>query len=235
MKVEAIIPAAGLGARMGGDIPKPLVKICGRPILIRTLEALAESRLIGRMIIAVAVKHIGLFSSCLKNFGWLNKRVVLVAGGRERRDSVNNCLDALSKDTEVVLVHDAARPFIDKSLIDALIKEAASNGAAIAGVPVKNTIKKIVYQEPRTENREPIIIKTINRNNLWEAQTPQVFKKKLILKAYREFGNAKVTDDASLVERLGVKVRIIQGSYSNIKITTPEDLVFAEALLSNEF
>jgi 2-C-methyl-D-erythritol 4-phosphate cytidylyltransferase len=114
-------------------------------------------------------------------------------------------------------------------MVSSVLKEAKKSGAAIVGVPVKATIKKVKSQKSEVKSR-PVVEKTLNRDSLWEVQTPQVFKKELIMEAYNKFGNSEVTDDASLLEKIGVRVKIVRGSYFNIKITTPEDLVLAEAI-----
>ncbi|MBU1906356.1 MAG: 2-C-methyl-D-erythritol 4-phosphate cytidylyltransferase, partial [Candidatus Omnitrophica bacterium] len=131
-----------------------------------------------------------------------------------------------------VLIHDAARPFVNKKTVNALIKEAQRFGAAITGVPVKDTVKEAVSYQHSAISRN-IVKKTLRRENLWAIQTPQVFKKDLILRAYKKFGHLDVTDDAMLVEKLGVKVSIVLGAYKNIKITTAEDLRVATCLADN--
>jgi 2-C-methyl-D-erythritol 4-phosphate cytidylyltransferase len=156
----------------------------------------------------------------------------VVLGGRERRDSVINGLGVIDNRTELVLIHDAARPFIDREILSSVIKEAKISQAAIVGVPVKATIKKVVSCQLSVVSRL-VVEKTLDRKDLWEIQTPQVFNKDLILKAYKRFKKFPATDDAMLVERLGVKVSVVLGSYNNIKITTPEDLILAEAIVKN--
>jgi 2-C-methyl-D-erythritol 4-phosphate cytidylyltransferase len=128
----------------------------------------------------------------------------------------------VSENSDWVLIHDSARPFIDRKFITEVIMAAKKTGAAITGVPIKATIKSI--------KSGGLVDRTLDRSNLWEIQTPQVFKKELILKAYKEFSKRNVTDDSSLVEKLGKKVKIVPGSYENIKITTKEDLLFAQAI-----
>ncbi len=163
----------------------------------------------------------------------IGRIVGVVKGGKRRQDSVFNALKAVDKKTDLVLIHDAARPFIDKKLVSSLICEAKRSGAAIAGVPVKATIKEIKKSLPagrQEKSKIKIVGKTLNRGNLWEIQTPQVFRKDLILKAYDKSGNIDATDDAMLVEKLGASVSVVPGSYNNIKITTPEDLILAEAI-----
>jgi 2-C-methyl-D-erythritol 4-phosphate cytidylyltransferase len=159
----------------------------------------------------------------------IRKIRAVVLGGKRRQDSVDKGLKAVSKEADWVLIHDGVRPFINKELISSVIKEAKKAGAAIVGVPVKATIKKLKTQSLKLKTKF-VVEKTLNRDNLWEIQTPQVFKKDLILKAYKRFGNINVTDDAMLVEKMGIKPRVVLGSYNNIKITTPEDLVIAKAI-----
>ena len=232
MKVEAIIPAAGLGLRLKSclpgrqaGVPKPLVKIAGKPIIAHTLCALSASNKIGRIVIAVHKDHFDKFNEILKRFP-IKKRIDLVLGGATRRDSVENCLKTIESCADLILIHDAVRPFVSKDLITRLLKEAKTSPAVICGMPLKATIKQVtgVFVE-----------KTLNRDNLWEIQTPQVFRKDVLIKAYKEYTDKTVTDDASLVEKLGVRVSVIYGSYFNIKITTPEDLVFAKAIVKTAY
>ena len=230
MRVEAIVPAAGLGLRLEAGLPKPLVKIAERPILIHTLRALSESRSIRRIILAVNKGCLDKFREVLKRFP-VKKRIELVLGGASRRESVENCLKTIDSAANIILVHDAVRPFVSKDLIDRLLKEAKVSPAVICGVPVKATIKRVTGNGLRgTAGR---VIETLNRKGLWEIQTPQVFQKDLLLKAYVKFKDTPATDDASLVEKLGIKVKVILGSYFNIKITTPEDLVFAKTIVKS--
>lgn len=237
MKVEAIVPAAGLGLRLKAflpgrqaGMPKPLVKIADRPILIHTLCALSESKSIKRIILAVHKEYLDKFRGVLKRFP-LKKRIDLVIGGASRRESVENCLKTIDNAADIILVHDAVRPFVSKDLIDRLLKEAKVSPAVISGVPVKATIKSVRCQVSGV-SKECVVEKTLSREKLWEIQTPQVFRRELLLEAYKKYRNTAVTDDASLVEKLGVKVKVVRGSYFNIKITTPEDLVFARAISS---
>ena len=207
--------------RMSSAIPKPLLKLGNKPILLYTLEALAGNSFISRIIIAVNKDNVDKFRWALKGFRTA-KQIDFVLGGRTRKESVGNCLRRVSESAELVLVHDAVRPFIDNKLINALIRQALKTKAAIAGVCVKPTVKAV------NSHRE--VTATLDRKNLWEIQTPQVFEKDLLVRAYERFGNLEATDEASLVERLGVKIKVVEGSYFNIKITTPEDLVLAEAI-----
>lgn len=218
--VEAIIPAAGRGERLNSNIPKPLVRINSKPILAYALEALAGNKFISRIVIAVSGENREAFNAVLRKFR-LPKRVSLVSGGESRQESVAHCLGELGRDTGFVLIHDAARPFLPERLVADCLREAGRSGAVVCGLPVRATMKRV---------ESGWVKETLKREDIWEIQTPQVFRKDILLKAYAKFKNISATDDASLVERLGVKIKVIKGSYYNIKITTPEDLVFAGAI-----
>lgn len=226
MSVEAIVPAAGSGTRMKAALPKPLLKIDGKPIIVHTLEALAKNRDIKRILVAVNKDNLNRFKKVLGRYK-IGKSLVFVAGGLTRGDSVENCLKQVSGETDFVLIHDAVRPFISQALISRLIRDVKESRAIICGVPVKATIKKVT--------RQLIVAQTLDRENIWEIQTPQVFDKALLTEAYKRYGNSSGTDDASLVEKMGQKVKVIEGSYFNIKITTPEDLVLARAILKEKY
>jgi len=238
MYVTAIVLAAGKGLRFsrfnsftvrGGT--KPLIKVNSKPIIIRCLGILSQHPYIKDIIVVANSKNSISITREIKQYR-IKKIKDIILGGRLRQDSVINGLKAMDMRTGLVLIHDAVRPFIDKDMVSSVIKEASRYGAAIVGAPVKDTVKK-VRKSGNQEVRSRIVEKTLNRDELWEIQTPQVFKKKLILEAYERFGNIEVTDDASLVEKLRVKVKVVRGSYNNIKITTPEDLILAEAIAKN--
>jgi 2-C-methyl-D-erythritol 4-phosphate cytidylyltransferase len=161
----------------------------------------------------------------------------IILGGPRRQDSVYNALKVIDERTDFILVHDAARPFINKEMVSLAIKTAKKHKVAITGVPVKATIKEATKtpaspagRQRHKDTRLNTVKKTLNRDNLWEIQTPQVFKKEIILLAYGRYRRIPISDDAGLVEKLGVKAKIVTGSYFNIKITTPEDLILAEAI-----
>lgn len=213
--------AAGKGLRLESKIPKPLARINSKPLIIYSLETLSRHHLVKDIILVVNPENSKSIIKEIKKYG-IKKIEKIIQGGRRRQDSVFNGLKAVDKDTHLVLIHDAARPFIDKHTLTTLIKTAKENGAAIAGVPVKSTIKRV--------SGKFIVKETIKRKGLWEVQTPQVFKKDLILRAYKKFGKQDATDDAMLVERLGEKVSVVLGSYNNIKVTTPEDLGIAKVI-----
>ncbi len=231
MYLSAIVVAAGRGSRLKSRTDKALVKIDSKPIIIHSLLVLERHPLVSEIILVANSGNKGALAGKLKQYR-ITKVRCIVEGGRRRQDSVYCGLKAASPLAQLFLVHDAARPFARKQDISAVIKEAAKTGAAVLGVPVKATIKKIKNQKSKIKNKSFLTVeKTINRNNLWQIQTPQVFARDLILAACKKFGGQDVSDDAMLVEKAGHRVSIVPGSYRNIKITTPEDLVIAKALL----
>lgn len=219
--VSAIILAAGRGSRLNLPVPKPLLKIVGKPVIIYSLESLSRHPDIDEIIVVINASNQKAITGVLKAYSF-KKIKAFVLGGKRRQDSVYNGLKKVSLNSDWVLIHDSARPFIDSKSIAEVILAAQKTGAAILGVPVKATIKSV--------KNGLVVDKTVARGNLWEIQTPQVFKKELIMNAYRKYSRGHVTDDASLVEKLGKKVKIVPGSYENIKITTGEDLLFAKAI-----
>jgi len=222
MSIEAIVACAGAGSRLKSRLAKPLVNLAGIPIFIRTLKILSRVRLIDNIILVVRKNELARFARLVKRYN-VKKIKTIIPGGKTRCHSVYNGLKHLDSQTRLVVIHDGVRPFISPSLITQVIKAAGKYGAAILAVPVKPTIKQIDLNNLRVE-------KTLNRKQLWEVQTPQVFKKEIILRAYRNFKKIP-TDDAALVERLGKPVKVVMGSYQNIKITTPEDLRFSKAIV----
>ena len=228
MYVTAIVLAAGKGLRLKSKISKPLIKIDSQPIIIYSLNTLGKHPCIKDIIVVANPRNLQDIRKTIKRFR-IDKIKDVVLGGEVRRASVAKGLEAIDGHTDLVLIHDGARPFIDKEMVSSVIKTAKSYGAAIVGVPVKATIKE-VHSSKFIVHSSLTVKKTLNRENLWEIQTPQVFRKDLILKAYDKFGDIDVTDDAMLVERLGAKVSVVRGTYNNIKITTAEDLVIAQAI-----
>lgn len=224
MKTVAIISAAGQGKRMGR--PKQFLELAGKPMLERTIAVFENTAAIDEIILIVNPEDV----ERARKFKFSKVKNV-VAGGKERQDSVKNGLKSLPEDSEIVAIHDGARPFVTSAIIEQAIEEAKQSGAVVVGVPIKDTVKKI--QDPRSKIRTNVeIIETINRDNLWAAQTPQVFKKEIIEKAYQKNCQAKVTDDAMMVEKMGNPVKMVMGSYKNIKITTPDDLIIAEGIIN---
>lgn len=218
-RVAAIIVAAGSSSRMGG-IDKLFADLGGMPLLARTISAFETSPLIDKIILVVNEANMERCWKMVRDYGF-RKVIELVPGGARRQDSVQQGLAQVT-DADWVLIHDGVRPFVDGTLIAAGLEAAREHGAAIPAVPVKDTIKVV--------NNDRLVRNTPNRDTLWAAQTPQVFRTELIISAYKDaFGD--VTDDAMILERLGHPVKVYQGSYDNIKITTPEDLDIAQYIL----
>ncbi|WP_251553856.1 2-C-methyl-D-erythritol 4-phosphate cytidylyltransferase [Neobacillus muris] len=222
MTYQVILPAAGQGKRMGAGKNKLLLSLNEIPILIHTLRVFEEDSLCEGMILVIHPQDEPEFKRLLKTYQ-INKEIRLVPGGRERQYSILNALKTVRSDG-IILVHDAARPFIKTEQIHRLAETAERAGAAIVGVPAKDTMKKV---------QDGVVAETVERSSLWAVQTPQAFRMPLLLQAYEqaEKDGYLGTDDSSLVERLGHPVAIVEGDYDNIKITTPEDLFFAEAIL----
>ncbi len=224
MKVKAIIAAGGGGERIGGILPKQFVEIKKKPILAYTVEKFEKCELIDEIILVVPEDYMSFCSYNIVDVGDFKKVKRILSGGKERQDSVYKGLLALSKDTDIVLIHDGVRPFISTEKIGKSIEMCKKEKAVILALPVNETVKKVDGE---------YIIATLDREKLWMAQTPQTFEYKLILEAYKKAIEDGFigTDDSSLVERLGFKVSVLQGESQNIKITTREDLAFAERIL----
>lgn len=219
MKTAAIIVAAGRGRRMASSLPKVFLPLAGRTILARSVGAFLHHARISRVVIAVADQP-----AARRALGDDGGSVRLVAGGEHRQDSVLSGLDAIG-DVDIVLVHDAARPLVEPALIDAVIDAAAEFGAAVPLTPVAATVKRF--------GDDRFVTATVPRETLGLAQTPQGFRTDLLRRAFESSSpDDPATDDAALVERLGVRVRVVEGSSRNIKITVPADLALAEALLA---
>ncbi len=231
METTVLVPAAGMGRRMGASMNKQYLQLGGRPILARTLELFQSHPAITHIYLIIPADEIDYFKTEVLTGMALTKLARIVPGGKERQDSVRNGLQQLQIDQikadSVVMVHDGVRPLFNPDLITTLVETAVLAGGAVVGVPVKDTIKEVEGE---------LIVKTPDRSRLWQIQTPQAFRFELLLRAYQQAGRDDFsgTDDASLVERLNVPVRMISGDYRNIKITTPEDLVIAEAFLAAE-
>lgn len=223
-KVSIVIAAAGRGTRMGMEQNKQYAEVLGKPILARTIQAFEDCSLTDEIIITANEAEI---EYCIENitskYGFSRIKTV-VAGGDTRQQSVYKGLKAVGDDCDIVLIHDGARPFIDERSIKACIEAAKEYGAAIAAVPVKDTIKRA--------DGSAFVEDTLDRSCLWSIQTPQAFQYPLIMEAHKraEEEGFSGTDDAMLAERLGSKVKLVTGSYYNIKITTREDLAIAAAI-----
>lgn len=225
MKTVAIIPAGGSGKRLGADIAKQYLFLHSLPVLAHTIRVFQQSDIISDIILVVPKDDIEFVQKQIVEKYALTKVATVVAGGNERQDSVRNGLQAITGTCDVVIVHDGVRPFVTEDMIVQVAAWAADGGAASMGVKVKDTIKET--------NDKNIVKGTRPRHNLWQTQTPQAFPYDLLCRAYEAADKDHYygTDDASLVERIGEKVQMIAGSYKNIKITTPEDLIVAESLM----
>lgn len=225
VKVAAVIPAAGQGRRMQTPVNKQFLLLQGMPVIVHTLQAFEDCSEIAEVFLVCAKGEGIILEDLIGQFG-IKKVVRIVTGGAERQESVHNGLKALAVDTDIVLVHDGARPLVEEAVIKRVISAAREYGAAITGVQVKDTIK--------TVNGSGMVEKTLEREGLYQVQTPQGFRYDLIMEAHRKAANEGFlgTDEAMLVERLGVGVRMVPGAYENIKITTAEDMILAEALLT---
>lgn len=227
----AVVPAAGAGKRLGLGRNKAFAMLRGAPLLVHCLRMLAETELVTRAVVVLGSDELSEGRALLEQYRpqyFPQLPFVVVAGGKERQDSVANALAAIPEDDCYIAVHDGARPFAGKEVFARTLAAAEQCGAAIAAVPVKNTIKVI--------NAAGEVVATPDRSTLQAVQTPQIFAAALLKKAYARLQEhpAAVTDDASVVELLGERVVVALGCYENIKITTPEDLVLAENLLAQQ-
>lgn len=230
-RLIAIVPAAGAGKRMGLGMNKAFAPVAGVPLLVHCLSMLAATEMITRAIVVLAPDEINAGESMLKRYSSEYFPLLpfsVVAGGKERQDSVCNALKTVSETEGYIAVHDGARPFAGKEVFERTLQAAKKYGAAIAAVPVKDTIKII--------NAAGEVVSTPVRSSLQAVQTPQIFEINLLKRAYDYLAEhpAAVTDDASVVELLGEKVFVALGRYENIKITTPEDMLFAENFLQKQ-
>lgn len=225
--VTAVVSAAGRGTRMGEKKNKLLLKVGDKYILERTLEKVLESKYIDKVLVVIRREDEAFIRENI--FSNLEEDRLLVAyGGQTREASTHNGLKALPEETVLVVTHDGARPFVDAELFDRCIESIVDVDGAVAAVPAKDTIK--VVRADKTVQATP------PRKNLYHVQTPQVFWKQILLDAYQKAMEEEVyvTDDASVVELFGGLVRIVEGDYSNIKITTQEDLLHAKLILEEE-
>ena len=231
MPTTAILLAAGKSLRFSrrgkSKLSKLLIKINSRPMIIYSLYALSRHPAIKEIIVAVNKENAKDIAQAIKDYD-IKKVSCVLKGGERRQDSLGCALSAVDRRPGLLLIHDAARPFINKKIISDTINAARKSGASVCAVPVKDTIKVTGHRSPVTS--QLYVKKTLDRDKLWEIQTPQVFNKDLLMEAYRRFAKNNVTDDASLVEKMGKKVSLVMGSYFNIKVTTCEDMVFARAI-----
>ena len=223
MKVGAIIPAAGRGKRIGASVPKQFLEIQGKPLLHHTLTVFASCKLIDYVVLVMPRADVDEMGE-----DWLNKYEIVrevVVGGEQRQDSVYNGFNSLEEGTDIVVVHDGVRPFTTPQMITATVEAAQQHGAAITAIPVSDTVKQAA---------DGFVKQTVSRDGLWRVQTPQAFQRGLLQQAFKKAKKDSYygTDEGSLVEYLGERVKIVPGSELNIKITRKEDLVLGESLLS---
>ena len=226
-QVIALVPAAGRGLRMGGAIPKQFLALGGEPLIIQSLLALQAAAVVDQIILAVPSADIDYCQREIVAKHRFTKVTKVVAGGAERQDSVRHALAEVPSGTEIVLVHDAVRPFLTQGMIDGVVAAARKHGAAIVALPMRDTVKQV--------GPDGMIERTVDRAPLWLAQTPQAFRRDWIEEAHRkaQAEGVRATDDAFLVEWLGHAVAVVEGSGENIKVTRPEDLVIGEAILAS--
>ena len=223
MKVAVIIPAAGASKRFARKGKKVFERLKGRPVFIRSVELFVNRDDVCQVRLVVAEEDLETVKTrYAANLGFMG--VNLVTGGRERTDSVRNALDGVAEEADFICVHDAVRPCVSELWIDAVFAAAGKTGAAILACPVHGTLKKV--------GPDNLIVETSDREGLWEAQTPQVFRKDILLRAYDSASSA-ATDDAALVEAMGQPVAVVRGDPRNIKITTRSDLTLAAAVVDS--
>ena len=225
MRVAALIAAGGRGLRLGADRPKQFLDIGGRSILEMSVAALAASDRIDEIVIALPADHLAAESKAIARA--VARPLTFVAGGARRQDSVANAFGAASADADVIVIHDAARPFVTPAVIARTIDGATTYGAAIAAMTARDTIKQTVGEAMADGAR--LIRSTIPRDTVFLAQTPQAFRRDILARALGEGAGIDATDEAMLVERLGLPVHVVEGDQRNVKITTAEDLAAAQA------
>lgn len=227
-KSIALIPAAGMGKRMGASVNKQYLLLNGLPIVARTISVFERSSLIDSIYLVIPAEEIPYCREHVVEACGFKKVVAIIPGGKERQNSVMNGLNAIREqadDNDVVLIHDGVRPLVTEAVLSESIAVARISDGALVAVPAKDTIKVVT---------DGIVVGTPLRDTLWQAQTPQSFRFGIIHAAHlaAEADGFTGTDDASLIERSGGKISVVRGDYRNIKITTPEDLILAEAFLA---
>ena len=222
MFISAIIPAAGSGVRFGDK--KQFKVINGQPLIYHTLKPFLESNMINEVVVVASEQDMGLVKKIILSLK-PSKNILVVTGSSTRQGSIKNALKSINKKTNVICIHDAVRPFITKKLISRLIKSLQGNDSIIVGKKSTDTLKHVV---------NGLVEKTLNREEVWSVQTPQVFHKEVLLDAYEKASNENLigTDDAVLLEKAGYKVKIIEDNSINFKITAKEDWTIAQALFS---
>eukprot|EP00468_Gymnochlora_sp_CCMP2014_P007266 CAMPEP_0167754744 /NCGR_PEP_ID=MMETSP0110_2-20121227/8443_1 /TAXON_ID=629695 /ORGANISM="Gymnochlora sp., Strain CCMP2014" /LENGTH=267 /DNA_ID=CAMNT_0007640663 /DNA_START=209 /DNA_END=1012 /DNA_ORIENTATION=+ len=227
--VSAIILAGGVGKRMGAPIPKQYIKVEGKPIASYSLEMFAKMPEVGELVVVCLEEWQYIFEEAYKNLpDDYKKPLIWARPGGERQDSVYNGFKATRKDASLVAIHDSARPLVNAQDARNCMIDGVKDGAAVLGVPVKPTIKEV--------NDDGTVCKTLVRSRLWEVQTPQCIKPALLEEGFQAVkeNNLEVTDDVSIIEAIGKPVRITKGSYTNIKVTTPDDMAVMERFLADQ-
>jgi 2-C-methyl-D-erythritol 4-phosphate cytidylyltransferase len=242
MHVVAIVAAGGQGTRLGTSVPKQFLELGGRTILERSVAALVSCPLVSLVVVALPAEQAAAPPPYLRS---AEGRVIVVEGGARRQDSVANAFAAAPQDADIIVIHDAARPFVDRATIERTIAAAAESGAALAALPARDTVKLADITEtawvgaefgeplPAVQPKKvPAVKRTLPRNTIFLAQTPQAFRRHVLERAI-ELGKqgVEVTDEAALAEQAGVTVLLVPGDPTNIKITTAADLAFARGLL----
>lgn len=221
--VSVILLAGGKGKRMGASMPKQYLPLLGQPIALYSLHTFSQLIEVKEIIVVCDPSYKDIFEETKEN---IHVELKFTLPGKERQDSVYSGLQAVDLNSELVCIHDSARPLVLSGDIEKVLKDGRLNGAAVLGVPVKATIKEA--------NSQSFVVRTLNRKTLWEMQTPQVIKRELLRKGFELVNREglEVTDDVSIVEHLKHPVYITEGSYTNIKVTTPDDLLLAERIIS---
>jgi 2-C-methyl-D-erythritol 4-phosphate cytidylyltransferase len=221
--VGVVVVAAGQGSRLGGSVPKQFREVAGIPLVVRALRPFLDHPDVAQVVLTLPSEHVSAPPAWLASM--LGDRLTVVAGGAERRDSVAAGLRALRPECRTVLVHDGARPFVERATIDTVLARAREGWGAVAAVPLSDTLKEA------GSGADPVQVnRTLPRERLWRAQTPQGFPRAMLERAYEASNGLQATDDAMLVERLGERVCVVPDSPRNFKVTTPEDLAFAEVM-----
>ena len=222
----AIVPAAGVGLRMGGTVRKQFLPVAGLPLLVHSLRVFQSSPVIDAVVVAVPEADVLFCRREIVEPHGFSKVTHIVAGGQERQDSVRQALAVVEAHVRIVVIHDAARPCVTETMVRQVVEAARVDGAAIIALPMRDTVKYV--------GDDRFIERTIDRRPLWLAQTPQAFRRDWLVEAHRKAQSERLaaTDDAFLVEWMGHPVRVIEGSGENIKVTRPEDLIIGEAILA---
>ena len=212
---------------MGGSVPKQFLALGGQPLILHSLHVLQASSVIEEIILAVPQSEMDYSLKEIVAKHRFTKVTKVVPGGHERQDSVRHALEAVHDDVDVVLVHDAVRPFLTGHMVEEVVKTARAKGAAIIALPMKDTVKQV--------GADHVIERTVDRQSLWLAQTPQAFRRDWLLAAHRKAHaeGIRATDDAYLIEWAGHRVCVVEGTGENIKVTRPEDMVIGEAILAS--